>query len=261
MYPILFRIGSYTLHSYTLALVAGMVGGTWLAYRLARERYPDPEIVLDAGFWGLLGGVVGGRCGHVAANWAYYAAHLDRVTHLRGGGLSWHGALIGGLASIGVWFIVRRYLRRPLPGYLDLLDFLAPGLALGSAFGWLGSLLSGAAYGAEAGGYAPPLSWLAAELPDIYGVVEVRFLSQPLMIAWCLALCGLLWGLRHRLQPGLAFALYLLLYALADWAVAHLRGDGTWRWGLWLSQWAAIAEACVAVGWALWAWRRQADPH
>ena len=36
-------------------------------------------------------------------------------------------------------------------------------------------------------------------------------------------------------------------YALADFGLAFLRGDGTWRVGLWLSQWAAVAEMCVAV--------------
>ena len=156
-----------------------------------------------------------------------------------------------------MWFVVRRRLKPPLLGYLDLLDILAPGLALGSAFGWLGSLLAGAAYGAEASGYTPSLSWLAAELPDIYGVAQVRFLTQPLMIGWCLTLWGALWGLRGRLGRGVPFALYLLLYAVADFGVAALRGDGVWRWGLWLSQWAAIAEACAALAWAACAWQKR----
>jgi hypothetical protein len=50
------------------------------------------------------------------------------------------------------------------------------------------------------------------------------------------------------LPRGLSFALYLLLYALADFGVAFVRGDGTWRLGLWLSQWVAAIEAGFAVG-------------
>jgi phosphatidylglycerol:prolipoprotein diacylglycerol transferase len=139
-----------------------------------------------------------------------------------------------------------------MPGWRDLADAIAPGMALGGAFSWLGCLLAGCAYGAEAGGYAPPLSWLAADLPDIYGVEEMRFVTQPLMIAWCLLLWALLWGLRRRLRRGSAFGLYLLLYALADFGVAFLRGDGTWRLGLWLSQWFSLVEVCMAIGFILY---------
>jgi phosphatidylglycerol:prolipoprotein diacylglycerol transferase len=97
---------------------------------------------------------------------------------------------------------------------------------------------------------------VTAYLPDIYGVQAVRFATQPVMIAWCLLLAALLWSLRHRMPRGFGFALYLLLYALADFGVAYLRGDGTWRWGLWLAQWAALVEVGFAVGLATCAWTR-----
>ncbi len=227
-----------------------------MSYRVARERLSDPRAVLDAGFWALLGGVMGGRVGYVAANWAYYADHLDKALNVREGGLSWHGALFGACAAIALWYVVRGHYRPPLSDWRDLMDAIAPGVALGGTFGWLGSLLTGSAYGAEASGYAPPLSWLAADLPDIYGVDAVRFITQPLMIVWCLLLWSVLWGLRRRLLRGFSFALYLLLYALADFGVTFLRGDGTWRCGLWLWQWVAIAEACMAIGLGLYVWSR-----
>ena len=218
-----------------------------MSYHLAKVTLPNPLIVLDAGFWGLLGGLLGGRFAYVLANWAYYVDHLAKAIALQEGGLAWHGALFGGAATLIVWYGVRSR-TSPMPDWRDLLQVIAPGTALGSAFGWLGCLLTGCAYGAEASGYPPPLSWLTADLPDIYGVESVRFLTQPLMIACCLVLWLALWALRRRLPRGLSFALYLLLYGLADFGVTSLRGDGTWRWGLWLSQWAAIAESCIAAG-------------
>jgi phosphatidylglycerol:prolipoprotein diacylglycerol transferase len=254
VYPILFRVSSYIVHTYTVALIAGMAVGMWIAYRRARERLPAPEAVLDAGFWALLGGVLGGRAGYVFAKWAYYVDHLSRAADVREGGLSWHGALIGGCVALALWYGIRRRTGPSVPGWRDLADVVAPGLALGGAFGWLGALLTGSAYGAEASGYAPPLSWLTASLPDIYGVRSPRFVTQPLMIVWSLALWGLLWGLRRRLPRGALFALYLLLYALGDFAVAFLRGDGTWHFGLWLSQWAAMVEVCAGVVLAAYAW-------
>ncbi len=267
MHPILFRVGSHIVFSYTVSLIVGIAVGVWVSYRLAKERFPDPEIVLDAGFWVLLGGLLGGRMGYVAANWAYYVDHLGKALNVREGGLNWHGALIGAGSAVALWYVVRAagalpargqgIHRPPLPDWRDLLDVLAPGLALGSAFGWLGALLTGSAYGAKASGLVPPLSWLTADLPDIYGVDARRFMTQPLMIGACLLLFGVLWVLRNRLPRGGSCALYLLVYALADFGIAFLRGDGTWRWGLWLWQWVALAEVCAAIALIVYVWTRQ----
>jgi phosphatidylglycerol:prolipoprotein diacylglycerol transferase len=257
MFPILIRMGSYTVYSYTVALVAGMAAGMIVCYRRARKQLSDPSVVLDAGFWALLGGVLGGRAGYVMANWAYYVDHLDRAFHVREGGLAWHGALIGGGMAAALWYVIRRRRDPAMPDWRELADVAAPGLALGGAFGWLGALLTGSAYGSEASGYAPPLLWLTADLPDIYGVSVVRFMTQPLMIVWSMALWGLLCGLRRRLARGAAFALYLLLYALGDFVIAFLRGDGMWRFGLWLWQWVALVEMCIAVGLTALIWFRR----
>jgi len=248
MFPILFRVGSITVYTYTVVLALGIVAGTWVAYRAARGRLATPAHVLDAGFWGLLGAILGGRAGYVLANWAYFSEHVDKAIDLRGGGLSWHGALIGASAAAAIWVAVRGRLGLPAPDWRDLFDAAAPGLAVGGAFGWLACLLTGAAYGAEAAGIAAPLSWLTADLPDIYGIDRIRFLTQPLMAAWCLLLAGGLWAVREKLPRGVAFGLYLLLYALADFVMTFLRGDGTWRLGLWLWQWFALSEMLFAAG-------------
>jgi len=256
MFPVLFRVGSHVVNAYTASLVAGMLMAVWIAHRTARQQLVSSGVVLDAGFWALLGGILGGRIGYVASNWAYYSDHIGSALALHEGGLSWHGALVGGGLALAGWLAVRRWLKSPAPSGRDLLDIVAPALAVGSAWGWLGCLLAGCSYGAEASGYPPPLSWGTAYLPDIYGVQAVRFATQPVMIAWCVLLAALLWSLRHRMPRGFGFALYLLLYALADFGVAYLRGDGTWRWGLWLAQWAALVEVGFAVGLATCAWTR-----
>jgi phosphatidylglycerol:prolipoprotein diacylglycerol transferase len=259
MYPILLRVGSFTLYSYTVALIVGMALGTWVTYRRACLRLQDPAIVLDAGFWALLGGILGARFAYVAANWAYYVDHLRQAVGLSEGGLTWHGALIGGLIALLLWIAARRRRDPSGPGLRVLLDLAAPGLALGGALGWLGALLTGSAYGAEAGGLSPALGWLAARLPDIYGVVALRFMTQPAMIVACVLLGALLWVYRGRMQhrPGLSFALYVGVYALADFCVWFLRGDGTWRWGLWLWQWVALVELGAAFGLGMYACRER----
>jgi phosphatidylglycerol:prolipoprotein diacylglycerol transferase len=263
MCPILLRIGSFTLYSYTVVLAAGLALGTWLTWSRAREvrARHDAEIVLDAGFWALLAGVLGARLSYVVANWAYYVDHVDQAIDVSEGGLIWHGALIGGAAALAVWTAARRRRDPSEPGLRALLDLAAPGLALGGVLGWLGALLTGSAYGAEARGVGSLWAWLAARLPDVYGVVALRFMTQPVMIVVCVLLGALLWSGRGRLQrrPGLSFAVFLGVYALADFCVWFLRGDGAWRWGLWVWQWVALVELGTAVGLGAYVWRRGRD--
>ncbi len=250
MYPILWRFGAYTVYSYTVTLALGILSGVYLSYRIARHRLERPESLLDAAFWGLLGGIIGGRAGYVGINWAYFGDHLDQAWAIWQGGLSWHGALWGGLAWIAVWYLVRRRRGPPVLNWRDLADAAAPGLALGGAWGWLGCLLTGCGYGAEAGGYTPPVSWFVARLPDIFGVWEERFITQPLMLGVCVLACVLLCVLGRKMPRGGLFALYLCLYALADLGVMFWRGDGMAWWGLWPGQWVALCEmaAGVAIG-------------
>jgi prolipoprotein diacylglyceryltransferase len=261
MHPILFRLGPYIGYTYTAALVAGMLSAVWAAYREARRRGIDPVAVLDGAFWATLCGVLGARAGYVLANGTYFAAHIAEAFDLRAGGLSWHGALVGGTLGTAVWYLVRQRSARRLPGAHVLCDCVAPGLALCAAWAWLGCLLAGAGYGLAAEGTARAADWLAAELPDIYGVREMRYLTQPLMIAWSL----LLWGLLQvraspvrRLPPGTLLPTALALYAGGDLGVWFLRGDGVWHNGLWLGAWAdlAVAGASAAIG--IWVWLRGA---
>jgi len=258
MHPILFRVGPYIAYSYTVALALGMIVGIWVTCHGARARLVDRTVILDGGFWVLLGGLVGARMGYVLENWAYFAAPLGEAVDLRGGGLSWHGAWLGGAVAAALWYALRCRFRSRLPDWRVLLDIAAPGFALGSAFGWAGCLLAGACYGAEAEGVRASLGWLTGHLPDIYGVEQVRFLTQPLMIGWALLLWGILLlrpGALRCLPAGATFAVYLLLYALADGLVWFLRGDGTWRFGLWPAQWISILQVCVALGLAMCAKR------
>jgi phosphatidylglycerol:prolipoprotein diacylglycerol transferase len=246
MYPILFRIGSLTIYSYSVALALATAMATWLTYRRCASCRPGPHVALDGGFWALLGGIVGGRAGYVLINWAYYSEHLQQALDLTAGGLLWHGAILGGGGSVVLWYLISSR-RASLSDWRDLADAAAPPLALGAAIGWIGCLLGGIGYGSPAAGYGPPLSWLAAYLPDIYGVERVRFVTQGMMAGWSLLLAGGLWLTGRKRPPGTMFCLYLLLYAAADFAVTFLRGDGTWRIGLWCSQWAAAIEMGIAV--------------
>jgi len=228
MRPVLFRLGPFTLYTYTVLLDLGLLLGLVVGYGEARRRLREPGLFLDAAFWALLAGVVGARLNFVAVNRAYFAEHPREALALWKGGLAFPGGLVAGLLGLAIYA-----LRRERRLFWPLADAAAPALAAGGFLGWLGCLMAGCAYGRE--GYGP----LYLDLPDIYGVHALRFPFQPLAAMLCLGLFLLLFLMRHRpLAPGQPFGLYLFLQGTGLFFLEFGRGDeGLYLGSLRLSQW------------------------
>jgi len=252
MYPILFRVGGHPVYSYTVLLDAALLLGLIVAWWQARQsaQFEDAAAVLDAGFWSILGGIVGGRMGYVLAQREYFAYHPQEVWQLWQGGLAWHGAFLGGVAALLAWHALRTWLtprprsgglRRLPPPLLALTDALAPGLALGMAVGWIGCFLAGVGHGVVS--YGP----LTYDLPDLYGVQARRFATQPVGAAWSLLVFLLLLLAGRRSRRGFKTFAWLFLAFGGDLLLGFTRADETLYWGLWRAG-QAIDAAIATLG-------------
>jgi len=266
MYPILFRVSGYSIYSYTVLLDAGLVLGLIVAWWQARRRFDapdDPGAVVDAAFWSIIGGVVGGRAGYVLAQREYFAYHPEEMWQVWHGGLSWHGAFLGGAAVLLAWHTLRTWLtprppdggpRRLPPSLPALTDVLAPGLALGAALGWVGCFLSGIAHGVVS--YGP----LTYDLPDLYGVYARRFATQPVGAVWSLVVFALLLLSGRRSRRGFNTFAYLFLAFGGDLLLGFTRADETIYWGLWRAgQVVDAALAAVGLVGLILLWQQGAD--
>jgi prolipoprotein diacylglyceryltransferase len=251
MRPILFAIGTQFVYSYTVMIAVGVLLALGLSWRRVGQRptlsqAERPYTTLqstwfDAVLIMLAAGLVCGRIGFVIGAWDYFQIHPDEAWQLWQGGFSYHGALVGGLGALLVYSVVSSQ-NSVVSKYLGL---LAPGFALLVAFGWAGCWLDGCAYG-----QATTLGWLAADLPDAYGVYAIRYQTQvggmltgllALLLPWLL---GRVWRVWQR--PLRLFGLTLLLVSLGHLLVGLGRGDGLpllWGWsvGLWLDGLLALA--------------------
>lgn len=249
MRPILFAIGSQFVYSYTVMIAVGVllaVGLSWWRVgqqpALSQSKWPHSELKatwFDAVLMMLAAGLVFGRIGFVMGAWDYFQIHLDQAWQLWRGGFSYHGALLGGVAALATWTWWRSAVLRIPYSVLwgRYLGLFAPGFALLVAFGWAGCWLDGCAYGRET-----TLGWLAADLPDTYGVYAVRYQTQVGGLLTGLVALALPWGLLRWLRvdnPGWLFGLTLLLVSLGHLLVGLGRGDELplwWGWpvGIWL---------------------------
>lgn len=216
MHPILGNFGPFLFYSYTVVLGLGLLAGAGLTAWRASGRADEEADVrwLDGLVVALAAALIGGRVGFVAANWDYFQAHPAESWFVTGGGLSYHGGLLVGLAALALW---ARWRGR---SFLRIGGLLAPGGALWSAFGWLACWLEGCAYGRET--FIGPL---AGDLPDRYGIFAVRYQTQMLGIAFSLLALAVLWRARRQLPPAGLFWLGLALLSGGRFVVALLRGD------------------------------------
>jgi phosphatidylglycerol:prolipoprotein diacylglycerol transferase len=141
VHPIAFKIGSFPIYFYGLMMVVAYVV-TLLTVRYTKKFEDlDTETAVDVTIYAILGGVLGARVLYVLLNFHEYLASPLQIFNVREGGLSWHGAMIGGL--IGT-LILAKIKKMPLG---KITDYASVHTTLGLAIGRIGCFLNGCCYG------------------------------------------------------------------------------------------------------------------
>jgi prolipoprotein diacylglyceryl transferase len=236
MFPTI-NLGPIVISTFTLLLDIGIVCAlAWLWVRApAHER--EPARWLDAGLWGTIGAVVGGRLGFGFANWAYFQNHIIEMFAFWEGGYAWQGALVGGLLALLIYSRVRK---EPL---LPILDELALPLILLSALSWAGCAAASCAAGQD----VPPGTLpFAVNWPDLYGVILPRWPTQLIGLGLSLIALGYAASQHNTKHPaGFKFALALTLIAAIAFIVSTVRGDDVQLISGWRLD--AVANAVMTV--------------
>lgn len=106
--PFAIAIGPFAIRWYALSYIAGLLGGWWLAKRIAgREalwgatRHSSPADIDDLIVFIAFGIILGGRIGYVLFyDFAQYLSHPLEALQLWRGGMSFHGGFLGAALAI-----------------------------------------------------------------------------------------------------------------------------------------------------------------
>lgn len=232
-------------HVFSLLIGAGAALGLWQVARAA----PPKETLrwVDAGLYALLGALAGARLGFVFLHFAYFRSHPLEALLPWLGGLSWPGAVLGGLLATALVAAARR-----LPFAL-VADHLAPLLAPLAITAWLGCWRAGCAYGP----LLPESSRFAVLALAEDGALTPRL---PLQLLAAFSLLATFAAVELKLEPferrGQRAGLYCLLLSANLLGFSFLRADPAPRWaGLRPDAWAALlftALALIAFAAAVW---------
>jgi len=209
MYPEIFSVGPFTLHSYGLLIALGVLCSLFLMNRQARKFQDLPaDKIWDLVFVTVFAGFIGARLFYVIQEWPWYWEHPLEIIQIWKGGLVYYGGMT---ASFAAFFLYVRWLGL---SFLSSADFILPYIALTHAFGRVGCFLNGCCFGK---GNHPVQLYEA-----FFNLALFTFLSR-----------------RHRRRrfAGEITSLYLILYPAGRYGIEYFRGDQPpWLFSLTLHQ-------------------------
>ncbi len=246
--PIALSLGPFDIHWYGVMYLLGVLLGWALIRRRWCQDY-SKELLSDFVGAVVLGIVIGGRLGYVT----FYDTSLWwqapwKVLAIWQGGMSFHGGLLGVIASMIV------FARRHNLSFWYLSDLVAPVVPIGLGLGRLGNFING-----ELVGRVTDVPW---------GLVFLHVDSLPrhpsqLYEACCeglLLFLFLQWYQSRAKCAGHVSAAFLLGYAIARFLLEYVRAPDPQIGLLWgelsLGQYLCIPMALAGIGIAVVSMRR-----
>ena len=262
--PIALQLGPFAVHWYGLTYLAAFALFMWLGtLRLRHEPYAsitDPgawsrKDVEDILFLGVLGVVLGGRLGYcIFYKPLYYLANPLEIFAVWQGGMSFHGGMLGVVASM-LWFAHSR--KRP---FWQVADFVAPCVPTGLAAGRVGNFINGELPGRLS---SPDLPWGmvfrgAGDLPRHPSQVY-QFLLEGLLLFVLLWLYA-----RKPRRTGQVAAAFLFGYGVFRFMAEFFREPdahlGLLALGMSMGQWLCVPMIVAGAGLWWWAGTRPGAP-
>lgn len=228
------------LRWYGVLIAMAVVIGLAISSRLARWRGLDPLLISDLLPVLAIASVVAARIYYVAFEWERYRTAwtrlfgvipIPRAFALWEGGIAIHGAMVGAFLAVLVFARLRQ---QP---FWNLLDVLAPSLALGQAIGRWGNFFNSEAFGLPVPADFPISVKISPTLVDPQVLLNqpgashfhATFFYESL---WNLAVFGVLMGLllrcrrgRLKLPAGALTCIYAIAYSLGRVWIEGLRTD------------------------------------
>lgn len=227
-----FSIFGWPVYWYAILISIGFLLGIFLAYRNAGKFGIKSSDIIDLVLFLLPISIIGARLYYVVFSWNDFKDNLLNIFKIHQGGLAIYGGIIAALITTVLFAKKRKIL------VLDLLDLLAPYLALGQAIGRWGNFVNQEAYGA-----ATNLPWrmqIFDQSTLSYISVHPTFLYESL---WNFALFAfLIWFRKRRKLSGEVLTLYLAFYGLGRCWIEGLRTDSLYLGPIRISQ--LVAGVC-----------------
>jgi len=213
--PVILDLGVVQVHWYGVMYVLAFTSVYLLAnVRVKTNTNWTRKQVEDLIFYGALGAVLGGRLGYlIFYNLSSFVTNPLTFFGFQGGGMSFHGGFIGVLVATLI------FNRKAYKTFFETMDFVAPLVPLGLAFGRVGNYINAELWGKVT------TSVLGVYGPDQSGEWAIRYPSQLYEgFLEGIVLFVVLWIYTRKPRPVMAASsVFLTLYGLFRFIIEFIR--------------------------------------
>lgn len=212
------------IYFYGVILALAILAGTFVADYIGTKFFNlKKETIIDLSPYLVVFGIIGARAYYCLLNYDFYMRFPTEIIALRHGGISIHGAILGGL--LGLWLFSKRH----KISALTLCDVSAIGLALSQSIGRWGNF-----FNSEAFGYPTLLPWKLYIAPQYRPIPYTDYeYFHPTFLYESVLDFGIFLFLACMVQKKLKFAqksgnialIYLVSYSMVRIFVEHFRID------------------------------------
>ena len=179
------------------------------------------ETIIDLAPYLIIFGIIGARLYYCLMDFGFYMRFPTEILALRHGGISIHGAILGGLAGLFI------FSKRHKISAKKLCDISAIGLALGQSIGRWGNFFNSEAYGLPSN--LPWKLYIAPQYRQIpfldYEYYHPAFLYES-VLDFCIFGILLFLAIKKKFKnEGNIALIYLILYSVVRILVEQIRID------------------------------------
>jgi phosphatidylglycerol:prolipoprotein diacylglycerol transferase len=241
--PVALSLGPFQIHWYGIMYLFAFIGFLQLGkFQIKTRPWLSwiEKMLDDAFFYGAIGVIAGGRLGYILFyQLQYYIREPIEIIALWKGGMSFHGGFLGVL--IAMIFMAKKYKIT----LLSILDFIAPLVPLGLAFGRIGNFINGELWGRPTQFYLGMIFPNVDDIPRHPSQLYESFFEGFVMFI-------LLWLYSsQRRKTGQIAALFLILYGTFRFLIEFTREPDSFLGLLFLNlsmgQWLSIPMLLAGI--------------
>lgn len=220
--PVVFSIGSFSLHWYGLLAAIGIASAWYIIERL-QKTYNIVEDLFPLFSGAVISGLIGARLYHVVNELTFYIEHPFNIVRVWEGGLALHGGIIGA-ALYACWWVRKKQL-----SFGTVADIFATGGIVIQIFGRFGNYVNQELYGkiTDLPWSIPIVANDGVTITYHHPTFLYEALLNTILFVVLLTLHRLKLHGKISISRGTIFLVYLLVYSFIRGSIELLRIDAT----------------------------------
>ena len=225
---IAFKICSIPIYWYGIIMACAILIAILIANKLGEKLFNKRDLIIEYAPIIIISGILGARLYFCLLNFGHYILNPLEILDIREGGLSIHGALIGGIGAL-LYIAKKNHI-----SFLNLLDSFACGTIFGQAIGRWGNYFNSEAYGiptaSQNWGLFIPESKRIAQYSD-FSLFHPTFLYESIFDLIAFVILLFIFKKTSIKYKGLTFFYYLILYSMIRFFIERIRVDSAFNIG------------------------------